>query len=244
PNSLMRGAVNIDQIMDLAMTKDLDFVHSLMSKQDTRCGLVTRIMNQFMTRHVLFYEVIRGFNSSTDSEIRQFLEHLYSDTPGLVRSLFYTHLANQVLGLRSSASFAPQFQARQSSNANTLYSIISPFVMESPSLAPHSQCQSMRVDFLAIIQTAHNLALDMISGAYEFSPFWPSIGERFDPEWMVNRDAGIIGHKVKARKEGTIKLATSPAICFIDHTKADNNRGEEMLLRANVILQPGDETSH
>ncbi|KAI5284939.1 hypothetical protein KEM54_000938 [Ascosphaera aggregata] len=241
PNSLTDGAADINCIMDLTMTKDRSIVNSLMSKQDTRCGLVERIINQFMTRHILFYEIVRGFNSTADSEIRQFLELLYSDTPGLVRSLFYTHLANQVLGLHSQPCFSSQFQMRQSVNANSLFSIISPLLQDSPSLAPRSHVQNMRSDFLSIIQTAHILGLDMISGAYEFNPFWPTVGERFDSAWMVNRDAGIIGHKVEAKKEGTVKLATSPGIWFADYTKGNGDRELEMIVSANVLLQKNEE---
>lgn len=240
PDSLMTGTLDMTRIVDLTAAKDHE-VRYLMSKQGTRRNLVTRLINQFITRQIFFYELVRGFNTTTDSEIRQLLDHLYSDTPWLVRGLVYTHLANQVLELRGSPSFCVHFQAKQSSNANDLLGLISPLVVDLPSMAPSSQCKNMRADFLTIIQTAHDIALDMLSNAYEFKPLWPATGDRFDSGWMANRDAGVIGHKVKTGKNATIELATSPAIWFVDYTKNIDNQKPELLLRANVTLHSKEE---
>ncbi|KAI5293941.1 hypothetical protein KEM52_004970 [Ascosphaera acerosa] len=256
PDAAADARMPVGDLLKMGICADRDTLAAFLSSSDTRCGLVNRVINQFLAQYVLSFEVIKGFNAAADAEIRASLQLLYSNRPGLVRSLVHTHLANQVLMVRGQPCFLPQFQARQSVNANTLLAVILPFLADtSPSTAtasphvagPHAGAgagagagtSSMRSELLDIMQQAHMLGLDMISGAYATMLFWPRVGDAFDPVWMSDGDAGVIGHKVKEKKAGAVRVAMSPAVWFADYTQATvAEQQAKMVMPAQVLLRP------
>ncbi|QSS65178.1 hypothetical protein I7I51_06020 [Histoplasma capsulatum] len=201
----------------------------------TRFVLLVKAINVFLISKVLRMGVVIGFDSTADSEIGQMMSLLYPDAPTTVRALLYEAMRRQVNRIRNKPLFTNFYNKRKNEHATALFRLLSPLVQRN-----HPKIWT---DFVAIIEEAHNLALTMFSGPYEFQLHFAEVGDLFDAHSMFNRDAtlvrsgGVGDPQTLMRKCHRVKLGVTPTIWFRNNS-VPMNEPMQIVNMGHVMLSP------
>ncbi|PGH15890.1 hypothetical protein AJ79_02057 [Helicocarpus griseus UAMH5409] len=234
PNGKYDSMINPASMAHLVKSSHANLVSGFLSDPTTRYVLLIKAMNLYIVENVLKLSVIRGFDSTADSEISQLIGILYPNAPAVVRALIRQGVSRQVNRIRNDPLFSQFFNKRKSENASALFSLIEPLVERNQ--------PGVWTDFSDVIEEAYNLALMMYSGPYEFDHDFPKVGEFFDLQLMFNRDMNLVGAGGDAHtmmKNGyRVKLGVTPTIYFRSNASAVD---EPVLLMtmASVLVTPG-----
>ncbi|KAK2813758.1 hypothetical protein FQN50_000156 [Emmonsiellopsis sp. PD_5] len=220
----------------------------LLGDPNMRHLVLMRVMNYYLSKKVMHVSVIRGFDSTADSEIGQMIrlmypgissipsplsiqyipliKVLYTDAPLTVRALLHEAIRRQVNRIRNIPLFPNFYNKRKNENANRLWSLIEHLVQRN-----HPAIWN---DYVAIIEETHELALTMFSGPYEFKFLFAEVGGGFEAGTMVGRDAG--GMDGNGSGNGNVvKMCVTPTIWFRGNANGMREVMQVVNL-ANVIL--------
>ncbi|EGC44170.1 conserved hypothetical protein [Histoplasma capsulatum var. duboisii H88] len=229
------NAIDSDTMAHLILASHPDSVSGLLADPTTRFVLLVKAINVFLISKVLRMGVVIGFDSTADSEIGQMMSLLYPDAPTTVRALLYEAMRRQVNRIRNKPLFTNFYNKRKNEHATALFRLLSPLVQRN-----HPKIWT---DFVAIIEEAHNLALTMFSGPYEFQLHFAEVGDLFDAHSMFNRDAtlvrsGCVGDpQTLMRKCHRVKLGVTPTIWFRNNS-VPMNEPMQVVNMGHVMLSP------
>ncbi|KAM5450425.1 hypothetical protein MaudCBS49596_004372 [Microsporum audouinii] len=214
--------------LSLACDKSTD----LLSDVSTRFLMVSKAINWFITKTVLKTSVVNGFDPAVDSEIKQMATHLNSEaTPFTVKNAMIQGIGQHILVLRNRPLFDNFFNKRTHEHTQHLFQLLSPLIF--------SRDQAAWCDLADLMVEAHELALNMHSGPYEFKFLHPMSHHVFDPTYMTDHNTGIDEDwgMQQAKRQYTIKLAITP-VPFFRNVTLQPQSPLQVLHLGDVILGP------
>ncbi|PGG98344.1 hypothetical protein AJ80_09548 [Polytolypa hystricis UAMH7299] len=224
PNALKDSSID-NPIMDhLTWAADGCSLPGLLKDSQTRQAFVMKVINSYLTRNVLWPTVFCGHDNIADSEILQILDMRFNDTPLVVRNLLVEAVRNQVNRMRNTGKlFDTWLLERMKTSNSELWKFLTPLITVADAEAPR--------DLLSIMFDAHNLAMEMYSGPYEFKFEYAKSGDRFIPSRMVDRDA-VLG----LGNSPTVRLSVTP-IAWFRNTFSKGEAPMMLVHLGNVILR-------
>ncbi|KAL2366806.1 hypothetical protein RJZ56_000137 [Blastomyces dermatitidis] len=225
------NTIGSETMMHLMQASHPDSVSTLLTDTTTRFVLLTKAINLYLTSKVLRISVVKGFDSTADSEIGQMMTLLYPDAPTSVRALLFEAMRRQVNRIRNKPLFASFYNKRKNEHATTLFRLISPLVQRNH--------PNIWTDFVSIIEEAHSVALTMFSGPYEFQLHFADVGDLFDAHSMFHRDTALVGRDPQTlmKKGHRVKLSVTPMIWFRNNA-TPVNEPMQIVNMGLVVLSP------
>lgn len=216
-------------------------VAGLMNDESSRFLVVAKALNNFIAREILKIGIVEGFDSTADSEISQLKTNSYSskfkalflsnltltdfssfflpqltadetvDTPIVVKRPMYDAAAKQVVRIRNMPLFGNFYNKRMHDKTKDVFDLLSPLI--------RNREQAAWTEMANLIKEAHNLALQMYSGPYEFNFRHAKMNDTFDPTVMVDRETAPDQAKAfemqgAGRFRYRVKFATTPLVYF------------------------------
>ncbi|KAK2781604.1 hypothetical protein FQN53_000490 [Emmonsiellopsis sp. PD_33] len=207
-NVTATAAVDVEVAKSLVVASGLEpaAMAELLGDPAMRHLVLARVMNYYLSKKVMHISVIRGFESTADSEIGQMIRLMYPDAPLTVRALLHEAMRRQVNRIRNIPLFPNFYNKRKNENANRLWSLIEHLVQRN-----HPAIWN---DYVALIEETHELALTMFSGPYEFKFLFAEVGGGVDGATMVARDAVVVDGNGNGGGESVVKMCVTPTIWF------------------------------
>lgn len=176
----------------------------LMSNTQTRFLLVTKVIMQWLIKHVFKVDSFEGFDPEIDSRIRATKEQIYQTTPIQVRHHYLNSIAGDIVKLREKHNFKEFFTRLTRSRGNQLWAIIYPMM--------HNKTTCDWEDLHELVIQAHNLAATMFTGFIEYRYEFPEIGKFFESKTTEAPFMTRMSRDELEQRRAVIKLGYLPVV--------------------------------
>lgn len=184
----------------------------LLSSGSTRYFLIAKVINKWVTDHLLKHNLVRGYSFATDNAIGQAKKMASEkETSMHVQRACIELVASTVKDIQDAPDFQAWLQISIDAKAAALWKIVSVL------LAPGAD--TAWADFKYLISEAHRVGLKICSVPLRVTFEYPEVGSNsyFEPSSMLSRDANLKGDpKSWKRQQMRVKLGITPVVVTTD----------------------------
>jgi hypothetical protein len=201
--------------------------HQLGSTGGTRFFLMTKIILQWIIKHVFKQSLFTSFDIDADSRIAGFKDKIYQDTPSVVKFQLLVEISKEIRQIREHHNFPPFLDKLVQHQTNKLWAIVHPLM--------HQATGMDRADLRTLMDQAYSVAGDMAAAPFEWRFDFARIGSNYHTT-MINRDPYIIGNEEDLAGRGLlVRLGFFPAVYLRDNSGGEVRTGQ--ITRHHVLVK-------
>lgn len=202
----------------------------LMSSQQTRYFLVSKIIIQWIDYNVFSGNSFSGLHQDIDQSITTTKAKMSDKTPAVVRHVYLQELVRQYGHLKLLSNYGDFMQTRINKRSAELWEMVHPLI--------HQQNPGDWEHMYLLVQEAHRLAELQVSDLAEHRLFFAKVNDKFELETMINMDEKykhLRPYDIMANG-GLIRLGAIPkVVCRI--TDAKGLEDIKTVTKAGVLLK-------
>lgn len=201
--------------------------HSISATGMTRYFLMTKIIIEWIIKHLFTPYLYKSFDLAADLRIFSLRDNIYQDTPPLVKYQMLFELSKEIQQIRERPTFSLFLNTLVTNQCAKLWSILSPLM--------HVRTNMDRSDLAILMYEAYDLAGDMAAAPLEWRFEFAEIGSDYHTS-MINRDPYIKEQEDDLATRGlVVKLGVLPAVYLRD--SPDGVVRVQLLKRPHVLLK-------
>ncbi len=230
-----------DRLMNAATRES---AHQLGSTGSTRYFLMTKVILQWMSKHVFKQSLFTGFDLDADRRIAAYKDNIYQgmwklsqkafdslltsiDTPPFVKFQLLSEISKEIRQIRENPKFPRFLDTLVKNQGNKLWAIVHP-------LMHHTTAMDWE-DLRTLMYEAYSVAGDAAARPYEWRFDFAQIGSNYNSS-MINRDPYIRGHEEElARRALVVRLGFLPAVYLRDNADGVVRAGQ--VTRHQVLMK-------
>lgn len=202
--------------------------HQLGSTGTTRYFLMTKIVLQWIVKHVFKQSLFTNFDLDADRRIVAYKDNIYQDTPPLVKFQLLSQIGREIQQIREHPNFPHFLETLVRNQVSKLWAIVRPLMHHTT----HMDWEDLRI----LMYEAYSVAGDMAASPYEWRFEFAQIGSNYDSR-MINRDPYLRGHEDDLARRGLcVRLGFAPAVHLRDNSGGVVKTGQVM--HPQVLLKP------
>ena len=202
----------------------------IMSNQNTRYFLVSKLIFDFIRTHVFAETSFAGFDRDVDDAVRSARKQIYQDTPPAVRKVYLQAITKQFTTFKANMEFEQYMTQLVSKRTTDLWqNYIRPL--------KHVQTENDFNDLHTLMLNAHKIALSMLSDDTEFKFEFPQTNMLFNEDIMIHMDPeyrNMSARDVMAAG-GLVRLGALPEVS-IRMTANNGFVATKRLIKAGVLI--------
>lgn len=202
----------------------------LMSSQQTRYFLVSKIIIQWIDHNVFSSNPFSGLHQDIDQSITTTKAKMSDNTPAVVRHVYLQEIVRQYGQLKSLTNYEDFLNTRIHQRSTELWNMIRPLM--------HHNNPGDWEHMYMLIQQAHRLAELQVSDLAEHRLFFAKVNDKFELETMINMDEkyrNLRPYDIMAHG-GLIRLGAIPkVVCRV--TDAKGSEEIKTVTKAGVLLR-------
>jgi hypothetical protein len=218
--------------------------HQLGSTGSTRYFLMTKVILQWMIKHIFTPSLFMSFDFDADRRIAACKDHIFqgtlkptknlfhrlltsTDTPPLVKYQLLCEISKEIRQIRGHPNFLVFRDNLVRNQGNKLWAIVRPMMHQTTAM----DWEDLRI----LMFEAYSVAGDMAARPYEWRFDFADIGSLYTTS-MVNRDPYVHGHDDEIVNRGlAVRLGFVPAVFLRDNSDGMVRVGQ--VTRQQVLLK-------